>query len=105
VGPVGVVTTESARPVGIHVSGMAQREYSYFAPGMSQPVRITTDPEFYQEHTENVELWSPGSPAFPAPDVVAAAGDLPPDCRIGKLLDADSVRGNSGAAATIEISA
>lgn len=64
-----VVTSESARPPGIHVSGMAQREYSYLAPGMNQAVRITTDS--YQEHTESVELWSPGSPVFPVPDVVA----------------------------------
>jgi SNF2 family DNA or RNA helicase len=85
-----VVTSESARPVGIHVNGMAQREYSYLAPGMSQPVRVTTDPEFYQEHTESVELWSPGNPVFPAPEVVAGVEDLPHDCSVGKLLDSAS---------------
>jgi SNF2 family DNA or RNA helicase len=82
-----VVTSESARPVGIHVNGMAQREYSYLAPGMSQPVRITTDPEFYQEHTESVELWSPGSPTFPTPEIVAQLEDLPQQCSVGRLLD------------------
>lgn len=86
-----VVTSESARPVGIHVNGMAQREYSYLAPGMSQPVRITTDPEFYQEHTESVELWSPGNPVFPMPEVLAGAEDLPPNCSVGKLLDSAAV--------------
>ena len=86
-----VVTSEWARPVGIHVNGMAQREYSYLAPGMSQPVRITTDPEFYQEHTESVELWSPGNPVFPAPEVLAAVEDLPQDCSVGKLLDSAAV--------------
>lgn len=82
-----VVTSESARPVGIHVNGMAQREYSYSAPGMSQAVRITTDPEFYQEHAESVELWSPGNPVFPAPEIVAEAQNLPQDCSVGNLLD------------------
>jgi superfamily II DNA or RNA helicase len=86
-----VVTSESARPVGIHVNGMAQREYSYLAPGMSQPVRITTDPEFYAEHTESVELWSPGNPVFPMPDVVARVEDLPPGCSVGKFLDSAAV--------------
>jgi hypothetical protein len=86
-----VVTSESARPAGIHVNGMAQREYSYLAPGMSQPVRITTDPEFYQEHTESVELWSPGNPIFPMPEVLAGVGDLPPHCSVGKLLDSAAV--------------
>jgi hypothetical protein len=82
-----VVTSESARPVGIHVNAMAQREYSYSAPGMSQAVRITTDPEFYQEHAESVELWSPGNPVFPAPEIVAEVQNLPQDCSVGKLLD------------------
>jgi len=82
-----IVTSESARPAGIHVNGMAQREYSYLGPGMSQPVRITTDPDYYEEHTESVELWSPGSPAFPAPEIVADAQDLSPDCSVAKLLD------------------
>lgn len=85
-----IVTSESARPVGIHVNGMAQREYSYLAPGMSQPVRITTDPEFYQEHTESVELWSAGNPIFPTPEVVADVHDLPHGCSVGKLLDSVS---------------
>ena len=93
-----VVTSESARPVGIHVNGMAQREYSYLAPGMSQPVRITTDPEFYQEHTESVELWSPGSPVFPVPDVVSRVEDLPPGCSVGKLLDSVAVNAPAVAA-------
>ncbi len=93
-----VVTSESARPAGIHVNGMAQREYSYLAPGMSQPVRITTDPEFYQEHTESVELWSPGNPVFPMPEVLAGVGDLPPHCSVGKLLDSAAVNAPSLAA-------
>jgi SNF2 family DNA or RNA helicase len=83
-----VVTSESARPVGIHVNGMGQREYSYLAPGMSQPLRITTDPEYYQEHTESIELWSPGNPLFPAPEVIAQPQELPDNCTLGHLLNA-----------------
>jgi SNF2 family DNA or RNA helicase len=91
-----VVTSESARPVGIHVNGMAQREYSYSAPGMSQPVRITTDPEFYQEHSESVELWSPGNPVFPVPEVVAGVEDLPHNSSVGKLLDSAASNVSAG---------
>jgi hypothetical protein len=86
-----IVTSESAMPVGINLNGLAQREYSYSAPGMDQPVRITTDPEFYQEHTESVELWSPGNPVFPVPDVVARVEDFPQGCSVGKLLDSAAV--------------
>jgi len=91
-----VVTSESARPAGIHVKGMAQREYSYLAPGMSQPIRITTDPEFFQEHTESVELWSPGNPIFPAPELVAGMDDLPRDCSVSMLLDSPAVHASTG---------
>jgi hypothetical protein len=34
-----------------------------------------------------VELWSPGNPLFPAPDVIAERGELVEDCSIGDLLD------------------
>ena len=43
-----VVTAESARPAGIVVNDLSQREYAYHAPGMIAPVRITTDPEYYE---------------------------------------------------------
>ena len=86
-----IVTSESARPVGIHVNGLAQREYSYLAPGMDQPVRITTDAEFYQEHTESVELWSAGSPVFPMPELVVGVEDLPRGCSVTKILDSTGV--------------
>jgi hypothetical protein len=45
-------------------------------PGMSRPVRVTTDPAFFDEHPESTELWSPGSPVFPAMDVVASAEEV-----------------------------
>jgi hypothetical protein len=86
-----IVTSESARPAGIHVNGLAQREYSYLAPGMDQPVRITTDAEFYQEHTESVELWSAGSPVFPMPQLVVGVEDLPRGCSVTKILDSTGV--------------
>lgn len=40
-------------------------EYAYQAPGMAKPVRITTRPDYFDEHCESMELWSPGSPSFP----------------------------------------
>jgi len=45
-------------------------EFQYVTPGMKK-VRITVSPEYYDTHAGDVELWSPGSPAFPEPvDVV-----------------------------------
>ena len=54
---------------------------------MIAPVRITTDPQYYEDNVESVELWSPGNPLFPAPDVIAERGELVEDCSIGDLLD------------------
>jgi Helicase conserved C-terminal domain len=82
-----VVTAESARPTGIVVNGLSQREYAYLAPGMNAPIRITTDPEYYEENIESVELWSPGNPLFPTPELVAERDELPDDCSIDHLLD------------------
>lgn len=82
-----VVTDESARPSGIVVSGLSQREYAYLAPGMKKPVRITTDAGYYEENVESVELWSPGNPLFPSPDIIAERQELPQNCSIDRLLD------------------
>lgn len=81
-----VINSPSAMPPGISVTPMAAREYAYLAPGMARPIRVTTDPDYYEEHAESVELWSPGSPLFPAPDVVASADELPQGKRLPDLL-------------------
>jgi hypothetical protein len=57
-------------PPGVSVDSMAPREYKYSAPGMKEPLRVTTDPEYFDQHATSVELWSPGSPLFPKADEV-----------------------------------
>jgi hypothetical protein len=47
---------------------LAPREYKYSAPGMREALRVTTDPDYFDQHASSVELWSPGSPLFPAPE-------------------------------------
>ncbi len=63
-------------PSGLTVNALQAGEYSYQAPGMNRPVRVTTRAEYYDEHGESVELWSPGSPVFPQPDESAAQQEL-----------------------------
>jgi len=53
-------------PPGTVVRGLAPREYGLRAPGMNAELRVTTDAAYFEEHPESVELWSPGSPLFPA---------------------------------------
>lgn len=52
-------------PTGIQSKQTGSKDFAYLQPGMSQPIRVTTDPDFYDEHSDSVELWSPGNPLFP----------------------------------------
>ena len=65
-------------PPGLDVKPLhgSNRQFSFSQPGMVEPIRITPDPGFYEEHPESVELWSPGSPAFAIPDTASSPGDL-----------------------------
>lgn len=61
-----VLTNPALMPDNIKVGVLSgKNEYEYKAPGMSKPIRVTTSATYFQEHPESVELWSPGSPAFP----------------------------------------
>jgi hypothetical protein len=82
-----VVNSEGARPPGIEVNTLGVKEYKYLALGSRGPIRVTTDPEFYLEHTESVELWSPGNPLFPNPGDIAAVEELRENFSIDGLLD------------------
>ena len=59
-----IIGTSDLMPPGVEIQPMGHREYGLLAPGMSEPLRVTTDPEYFDEHAESVELWSPGNPLF-----------------------------------------
>lgn len=54
-------------PNGYHAQPLEPRTYSLTVPGLRQAVRVTTSREFYEDQADSAELWSPGSPLFPAP--------------------------------------
>jgi hypothetical protein len=58
-------------PPGIQTRALGPRDWSWQGPGMPAPVRVTTDPDYYEQHPDSTELWSPGSPVFPVPEAVA----------------------------------
>jgi len=58
-------------PPGVEVESYGNREYKFIMPGMREPLRVTTDPDFFDQHPGSSELWSPGSPLFPIPEEVA----------------------------------
>ncbi|MDE2905990.1 MAG: helicase-related protein, partial [Acidobacteriota bacterium] len=65
-----VIRDPDLMPPGTDVQPLRPREYSLLAPGMAEPVRVTTDTAYYEENSESVELWSPGNPFFTAPEML-----------------------------------
>jgi hypothetical protein len=59
---------DSARPLA------GSKDFAYLSPGLAESVRVTTDRGYYEEHSESVELWSPGAPVFPKIDAIEANG-------------------------------
>ena len=52
---------------------LGNREYALRMAGMTDFVRVTTNPAYYEEHAESMELWSPGSAVFKAPEGLGEA--------------------------------
>ena len=61
-----IISTAKLLPPGIDVRALGSREYAFNQPGLGREVRVTSDPAYYEQHADNVELWSPGNPTFPA---------------------------------------
>ena len=82
-----VVASSGLMAPGIEVQRMGSREYGLLAPGMSESLRVTTDPEYYEEHAESLELWSPGNPLFVAPEFIATVEETVSDKTLKDILD------------------
>jgi hypothetical protein len=61
-----VISVPALLPQGIEVRRLGAREYAFRQPGLTREVRISTDPAYYEQNADNVELWSPGNPTFPS---------------------------------------
>lgn len=71
-----VLQRANSLPAALVVKKLQNGEYAYQAPGMTNPVRITTRPDYFDEHSDSLELWSPGSPSFPMPEAEAMQQEL-----------------------------
>lgn len=54
---------------------------------MKEPLRVTTDPDYFEEHSESVELWSPGNPLFTPPEFLATTDEIPPGTTLKEILE------------------
>ena len=62
-----VIAAPDLMPPGTDIQPLGHREYGLLAPGMAERLRVTTNPTYYEEHSESVELWSPGNPLAARP--------------------------------------
>ena len=84
-----VVASAALMPPGTDIQTLGYREYGLLAPGMTERLRVTTDPGYYEEHSESVELWSPGNPLFTPPEFATEAkqDSFPPGTTLRDVLD------------------
>ena len=82
-----VIGAEDLMPQGTQVRPLGAREYALRAPGMTPELRVTTDPDYYEEHTESVEFWSPGNPLFNPPESLGRGDETNQEGRLRELLD------------------
>ena len=52
-------------PDGCTVRPLGPREYSLTREGFRDPIRVTTDADYFERHADSVVLWSPGGEGFP----------------------------------------
>ncbi len=83
-----ILDSPGLMPPGTDVRSLGHREYSLLAPGMTEPLRVTTDPQYFEAHADSVEFWSPGSPLFVAPEFAARHDHTPSVGSLKDVLDA-----------------
>src|SRR6267378_7736210 len=50
-------------PLGTSASPL-EKDFRYENGDLPKAIRVTTDREFFEMHSDSVEFWTPGSPAF-----------------------------------------
>ena len=85
-----VIGRPELMPPDAELQPLGNREYGLCMAGMTEVVRVTTNPAYFEEHAESVELWSPGNAVFKAPEGLGASTPAAKNLR-------DILRGDTGA--------
>jgi len=88
-----VIASSDLMPAGYRIEPMGERAYKLLAPDMKQQLRVTTSLEYFDQHPESVELWSPGNPLFDSMSVRAPADPVPKEKTLKEILDTGGVAG------------
>ena len=82
-----ILQNQHLLPPELEVERLSSNEFKFQMPGMKRAIRITTDPEYYENHSESVELWSPGSDTFPDYEGAASEEEVSSSsCDVGDLI-------------------
>ena len=82
-----VIGSPDLMPPGTDVQPLRHREYGLLAPGMAEPLRVTTDPQYFEENADSLEFWSPGSPLFIPPEFLIQDDSAPSAKSLKDVLD------------------
>jgi SNF2 family DNA or RNA helicase/regulator of RNase E activity RraB len=82
----GVISHAELLPPGIEATPLGKREYRFRQPGLSREVRVSTDPTYYEQHADSVELWSPGNPTFPNVQPLDGGAEVDDVKRLAELV-------------------
>ena len=82
-----IIRAADLMPPGTDAQSMGPQEYGLLLPGMTQRLRVTTDPTYFVENAESLELWSPGNTLFTPPEFATRPDDPPADKTLKDILD------------------
>ena len=83
-----VINAPGLMPDDVEVRRLGSREYSLRGPKTAKAIRVTTDPKYFEEHADSVELWSPGHRFFPTKSTVGRRDyDFPDGMTLEDILD------------------
>jgi SNF2 family DNA or RNA helicase len=88
-----LMTIPELLPPEIEISDHAMKYATLRMADLGRAVRVTADAEFFDEHPESNELWSPGSRVFPTPPADAQPSNVK---RLADLLDEAEAALSSG---------
>lgn len=60
-----ILETPDLLPKGVEAQHLGQSDYRYLNGHLPEAIRVTIDRDFFERHSDSVEFWTPGSPAFP----------------------------------------
>jgi ERCC4-related helicase len=74
-------------PSNIEIRDFVGKYAKLMAAGLPTAIRVTADAEFFDDHPESSELWSPGSPVFPVAIGAEVDEEVPTVKRLSELID------------------